>query len=107
MKVKATYVTTVTVTDPDSGSPVDIQVYKDPESEAMFGVDASFLDQVTFTMPSPFNKGTVLVCMEPGEDEEDEEDKEDKEDKEDEEDEEEYGVENEDEGIDWNSEDDD
>lgn len=69
MKVRATYVGTLTVTDPDTQAPVDLQVYKDPESEGMFAVDVSFLDQETCVVPSPFNEGTKLVCLEPGMDE--------------------------------------
>lgn len=66
MKIKAVYVKEVLVHDPDTNGDVDLQVYKDPESGGMFAVDASYLDQLNSKIPSPFNKGTTLVCLEPG-----------------------------------------
>lgn len=41
----AKFVKTITVTDPDSGSPVDLSVYKHNQSGGMFAIDSSYLDQ--------------------------------------------------------------
>lgn len=40
-------ITTVTITDPDSGLPVDVQIYK-TEGGGVFGVDASYVENDTF-----------------------------------------------------------
>jgi len=45
---KAYFVTELTVTDPDSKAPVELEVYKH-ENGGMFAVDSSFLDQVART----------------------------------------------------------
>ena len=39
----------------------------------MFAVDVSYLGQLNPKIPSPFNKKTTLVCLEPGEEYEDDE----------------------------------
>lgn len=44
MKAKAKYVTEITVTDPDTGGLVELDVFKH-ENGGMFAIDASFLDQ--------------------------------------------------------------
>lgn len=41
----AKFVTEITVIDPDSGLPVEIDVFKHEGSGGMFAVDASYLDQ--------------------------------------------------------------
>ena len=41
----AKFVETITVTDPDTGNPVDMSVYKHNQSGGMFAIDASYLDQ--------------------------------------------------------------
>jgi hypothetical protein len=45
---KAYFVKEITVTDPDSKMPVELEVYKH-ENGGMFAVDSSFLDQVART----------------------------------------------------------
>lgn len=45
---KAYFVVEITVTDPDSKLPVELEVYKH-ENGGMFAVDSSFLDQVART----------------------------------------------------------
>ena len=45
---KAYFVTELTVTDPDSKAPVELEVYKH-EDGGMFAVDSSFLEQVART----------------------------------------------------------
>jgi len=38
----AIHIKDIQVTDPDSGQPVDVSIYKDKLSGAMFGIDSSF-----------------------------------------------------------------
>jgi hypothetical protein len=59
-QMRAKFVCCVNVTDPDTGNEVEIEIWKDPESDGLFGVDASFCDQVNHVVPSPFNEGTLL-----------------------------------------------
>lgn len=61
-KLKALYVTKIGVKDPNSGIIVSVGIYKDPESNGLFGVEVSFLEQTGNQVWSPFNKGTVLIC---------------------------------------------
>ena len=58
--VKATYISTITVVDPDSKGQVEIEIWKDPESGALLGLDASFLDMVSAKVASPYNSKTTL-----------------------------------------------
>jgi hypothetical protein len=58
--VNATYVTAISVTDPDTGGKVDVEIWKDPSSDGIFGIDASFLDQVSESIASPYNPGVML-----------------------------------------------
>ena len=61
---KAVWADKVTVTDPQTGFPVEIEIYKH-QNGGMFGVDSSFIDQVcdddTYpVIPDPFsNNGNV------------------------------------------------
>lgn len=43
--IQTKYVTTVTVTDPDSGLPVEVEIRK-LETGPMVGIDGSFLEQL-------------------------------------------------------------
>lgn len=54
---KAKFVTEITVTDPDSQLPVEMEVYKH-ENGGMFAVDASYLDQC-------FDDGKDPVILDP------------------------------------------
>jgi hypothetical protein len=60
----AKFIQEVEITDPETGGVVPVEIWKDPESGAMFGVDATWLDQVGTQVPSPFNPGTMLVLPE-------------------------------------------
>ena len=42
--VGVVHIKDIEVTDPDSGLPVDVSIYKDKISGAMFGIDSSFPD---------------------------------------------------------------
>lgn len=43
---KYTFISEVSEQDPDSGDPVHIELWKDNNSGAVFGIDSSFLEQV-------------------------------------------------------------
>ncbi len=62
--VDARFVTQITVADPDTGHSAEMEVWKDPVSGGLFAVDASFLDQVSETIPSPFNPHITLRLRE-------------------------------------------
>ena len=56
---KAEFVKEITVTDPVSGLPVEISIFKHYEGGGMFGVDSSYLeqcfdDEVDPIIPDPF-----------------------------------------------------
>lgn len=44
----------VTVIDPDTNAPVELEVMKDPESGAMLAIDASYIEQVSEVFNSPY-----------------------------------------------------
>jgi hypothetical protein len=53
--VNACFITQIVVTDPDTRAPVEMEVWKDPTSDGLFAIDASFLDAIAEEIPSPFN----------------------------------------------------
>jgi len=70
MKVlSATFVTEITVIDPDSKGEVAIAIYKHDVSGGMFGVDSSFIEQ-NFeddekpTIADPFNNNCLVELVE-------------------------------------------
>jgi hypothetical protein len=54
------YIATVTVLDPDSGGPVEVEIRKDPLSGAMVGLDGSYLANTDEDVYSPYNHGDKL-----------------------------------------------
>jgi len=62
--VNASFITQIVVTDPDTGARVEMEVWKDPTSGGLFAIDASFLDDVTEEIPSPFNPHVSLHLWE-------------------------------------------
>jgi hypothetical protein len=58
--IEARFITQITITDPDSHAPVELEVWKDPSSGGLFGIDASFLDQIEEHVASPFNPDIIL-----------------------------------------------
>lgn len=56
-ELKADFVLSVSVIDPDTKAPVDVAIYKDRESAAMFGVDSSYILSLSDEDPvsSPYN----------------------------------------------------
>jgi len=64
-KIAAKFVKEITVTDPDSGGDVEVELWKDPDTGGIFGVDSSFLDQVRDEVPCPFDRDAVMVLETP------------------------------------------
>jgi len=62
--VTGKYIEEVTVRDPDSGGDVQVEIWKDPESGGLFGIDSSYFDQVGDSVVSPFNNGTLIQLPE-------------------------------------------
>jgi len=63
-KMKTEYITEVSVLDPDSQHTIQVAIYKDLASGAMFGLDSSFVEQVDpDSIPSPFNKDGTLTLL--------------------------------------------
>jgi hypothetical protein len=60
-KIRSRFVIVVTVTDPDSNLPVDVEIRK-LENGAMMGIDASYLDQDVGPVYSPFDRN-MEVCI--------------------------------------------
>ena len=59
----AKFIKTVSIYDEDSGAYVDMEVYKDNASGAMFGIDASFVLTLDDDAPvlEPFNGTEVTI----------------------------------------------
>ena len=64
--VEAKFIMVHTIVDPDTGGDVQVEIYKDTQSGGMFGIDASYVDQVladdegNANMISPFNSEISL-----------------------------------------------
>jgi len=54
----AKLVTTITVIDPDTNLPVDVQIFKE-EAGGMVGVDVSFLENTSEPVLSPYGNGEL------------------------------------------------
>ena len=54
---RANFVSEITVIDPDWNAPVEVAIYKDSESGAMFGVESSYVMTLSEDDPvnNPFN----------------------------------------------------
>jgi len=50
----------VQVTDPDSGDTIELEVWRDPESNALLGVESSFMDGTSEHIYSPYNADSIL-----------------------------------------------
>jgi len=61
-KTKALYVTEIKVEDPDSGTHITIEIYKDPKSNGLFGVERMFIEQIGPQVQSPYNECITLTC---------------------------------------------
>ena len=62
MKLEKTkFISHITVIDPDSNMPVELEVRKCLLSGAMVGVDGSFLEQDVDTVNNPYNEGKLII----------------------------------------------
>jgi hypothetical protein len=61
MNEKTVYVTTVTVVDPDTKLPVEIEIHKCVDSGAMVGIDASYLATDIEDVRNPYNDGFLYI----------------------------------------------
>jgi len=65
--MKAKFITTVYVVDPDFDGDVELSVFKH-ENGGIFAIDSSFLDQTLCDhedkIPDPFNKGKLVKIIE-------------------------------------------
>ncbi len=59
--VAARFITQLVVRDPDTDMPTELEIWQDPTSGALFGIDASFLDQVDDTIRSPYNPAVRVL----------------------------------------------
>jgi hypothetical protein len=55
------YVCTVTVFDPDTNLPVEVEIRKCVKSGALVGLDGSFLEQEPDVVRNPYNKGNLNI----------------------------------------------
>lgn len=68
MTTEAIKVTEIIVKDPDTNGDVAVEIWKDPLSGGIFGVDSSYLEQDTDVVHSPFNNGDLLHLSEDADD---------------------------------------
>jgi len=57
----AKFVQEFTLADPDTGEAIRMEVYKDPTSNALFAIDASYREQNAGPVRSPYH-GRELNC---------------------------------------------
>ena len=62
--MRSRFVTQIAVRDPAQGTVTELEIWQDPTSGALFGIDASFLDQVNDSLPSPYNGSVRLLLHE-------------------------------------------
>lgn len=61
--IKSKFVKIISVIDPDSNLPVEIEIRK-LETGAMVGIDGSFLEQDVGKVYSPYDKGVEILINE-------------------------------------------
>jgi hypothetical protein len=59
----AIFIETITINDPDTNAPVELEVYKDEGSGGIFAIDSSYLEQVENEIPSPFKQLHMLKLI--------------------------------------------
>ncbi|MGO9014651.1 MAG: hypothetical protein ACLQF0_06690 [Dissulfurispiraceae bacterium] len=64
-QITAQFVGEVGFVDPKTKGEVPLEVFIDPISKGMFAIDASYTDQVSDTIVSPFNKDVTLLLEVP------------------------------------------
>lgn len=60
-EVTATFLDEITVFDPETGEATEVEMWKDPISGGIFGVDSAFLDNDVEKIVSPFDSRRILV----------------------------------------------
>jgi hypothetical protein len=67
---RAKFVEEIVIKDPDTGSLIEIEIYKH-ENGGMFGIDSSYVDQVldegnekAICIPNPFTTSKDIVILE-------------------------------------------
>lgn len=64
--VEGVFIKKVLVIDPDSKGEVEVEIWKDPVTGGIFGIDASFLEHTDRKfIVSPFGKNVTLRLSEP------------------------------------------
>jgi len=59
--IVAIFIQEIKVIDPETHGEVAVQIWKDPVSGGIFGLDASFIEQMTEqVIPSPFDRKIKL-----------------------------------------------
>lgn len=59
--IEAIFIQEIKVIDPETKGEVEVEIWKDPVSGGIFGLDASFLEQITEqVIPSPFDRKIKL-----------------------------------------------
>lgn len=59
--IEAIFIQEITVIDPETKGEVAVEIWKDPVSGGIFGLDASFIEQMTEQIiPSPFDRKLKL-----------------------------------------------
>lgn len=66
IKVFAKHIKVIEVTDPDTGATVEVEIFKDPQSGAIFGIDSTFLVQQSEQVYSPYNGTQKIDCSDTG-----------------------------------------
>lgn len=61
MKEPTKFVMTITIMDPDTGNPVNLEIRKCMESGALVGIDGSFLEQDVAEIRNPYNEGELDI----------------------------------------------
>lgn len=63
---QAIFIQEIEVTDPDSEAEIEIEIYKDPLSGCMFGLDSAMVDQIGIeTIQNPFLQDETIQIPEP------------------------------------------
>ena len=64
--IEAIFIQEITVIDPETKGEVAVLIWKDPVSGGIFGLDASFIEQMTEqVIPSPFDRKIKLRLPNP------------------------------------------
>ena len=62
-KLNGVFIKEVTVIDPDSNAPVELEIWKDQETGGIFGVDSSFLEAESGYHYNPFSGEEQVLSL--------------------------------------------